>query len=39
MGFSNSQGAAVSPPAEPGTEQGYGLDARITGVCPFPAAR
>jgi hypothetical protein len=37
MTRSNSQGAALAPPAELATEQGYGLDRRLTGVSPFPA--
>lgn len=37
MNYSNSQGASVTPPAEPGSEQGYGLDKRITGIDAFPA--
>lgn len=36
MMLSNSQGASVAPPAEPGTEQGYGLDRRLTAVSAFP---
>jgi hypothetical protein len=39
MNYSNSQGASVTPPAEPGAEQGYGLDARLTGVSAFPVFR
>jgi hypothetical protein len=37
MMLSNSQGASVAPAAEPGTEQGHGLDRRLTAVSPFPA--
>jgi hypothetical protein len=33
---SNSQGACVDAPAEPGSEQGHGLDARILAVSAFP---
>jgi hypothetical protein len=35
--LSNSQGASVQPAAETVSEQGYGLDRRLTGVSPFPA--
>jgi len=34
--LSNSQGACLDNPAEPSSEQGYGLDRRITGIPPFP---
>jgi len=34
--ISNSQGACMDVPAEPGSEQGYGLDRRITGITVFP---
>lgn len=37
--LSNSQGAAVEPPAEFSSEQGSGLDRRVTGVSPFPPKR
>jgi hypothetical protein len=36
MGYSNSQGAALEPPAELSAEQGYGLDRRLTSACVFP---
>jgi hypothetical protein len=36
MGYSNSQGASVQPAAELASEQGSGLDRRITGTDPFP---
>jgi hypothetical protein len=37
--FSNSQGACVGIPAEPGVEWGSPLDRRITSADPFPPHR
>jgi hypothetical protein len=37
--LSNSQGASLLPAAELASEQGYGLDRRITAVDPFPPLR
>jgi hypothetical protein len=37
--LSNSQGAAVEPPAELSSEAGSGIDRRVTGVNPFPPFR
>lgn len=37
--ISNSQGACADLPAEPGSEQGYGLDRRLTCVSAFPVNR
>jgi hypothetical protein len=34
--LSNSQGASVAPPAEPGVEWGHGLDRRLLGINAFP---
>ncbi len=37
--FSNSQGACIEIPAEYSSEQGYGLDQRLTAVAAFPQFR